>query len=246
MKNSIKNMFKRNKNISKIMTREELLKSISSNGLFGVETENIDDIKMVLMKSKNIDDIFKFAKNNNIDTVFFEYYYYDKEYFKIELEKYEEQYPEEIINIMKKDIIEYNNKIDKIDFETPIKLLVYCIYNGYSIAIEQEDEWGEIHKESIVSGENEMEIIFAKYQEKLEDYLDKKDEEKKEQLEKLKQIIFADEQFQRSTNKQLRYAYIGDFLNHNSKYLQLFGQHGYEAYKWIEIIWREYKDIKNK
>lgn len=244
MKKSIKSIFKKTNNKSEIINREELLKLINDNGLYGIETENNSDIKQILMKSGKIDDIVKFAKDNNINTIFFEYYYYNKEYFKIELEKFEEEYPEEIINIMKNDIIEYNNKIDKIDFETPIKLLVYCIYNGYSIAIEQKDEWGEGYKESIVSGEEQMKIFFEKHQERLENYITEKEKQKETELERLKQIIFKDEQFQRSTNKELRYAYINAFLKKNSKYLQLFGDHGIGAYRWIETIWREYKYMK--
>ena len=244
MKKSIKSIFKKTNNKGEIINREELLKLINDNGLYGIETENNSDIKQILMKSGEIDDIVKFAKDNNINTIFFEYYYYNKEYFKIELEKFEEEYPEEIINIMKNDIIEYNNKIDKIDFETPIKLLVYCIYNGYSIAIEQKDEWGEGYKESIVSGEEQMKIFFEKHQERLENYITEKEKQKETELERLKQIIFKDEQFQRSTNKELRYAYINAFLKKNSKYLQLFGNHGIGAYRWIETIWREYKYMK--
>ena len=244
MKKSIKSIFKKTNNKSEIINREELLKLINDNGLYGIETENNSDIKQILMKSGKIDDIVKFAKDNNINTIFFEYYYYNKEYFKIELEKFEEEYPEEIINIMKNDIIEYNNKIDKIDFETPIKLLVYCFYNGYSIAIEQKDEWGEGYKESIVSGEEQMKIFFEKHQERLENYITEKEKQKETELERLKQIIFKDEQFQRSTNKELRYAYINAFLKKNSKYLQLFGDHGIGAYRWIETIWREYKYMK--
>ena len=244
MINEIKSMFKKNNYRSEITNREKLLKIINDNGLYGIETENSSDIKQILMKSRNIDDILKFAKENNINTIFFEYYYYNKDYFKIELEKYEEEYPEEIINIIKKDIIEYNNKIDKIDFETPIKLLVYCLYNGYSVAIEQRDEWGECYKEDIVSGEDEMEIIFETYQNRLEAYITEKEKQKEIELENLKEIIFDDEQFQRSTNKELRYAYINTFLKKNCKYLYLFGEHGTGAYRWIETIWREYKDMK--
>ena len=244
MKNGIKSIFKKNENKSEITNREKLIKIINDNGFYGIETESNSDIKLILIKSGKIDDIIKFAKESNINTIFFEYYYYDKDYFKIELEKYEEEYPEEIINIMKNDIIEYNNKIDKIDFETPIRLLIYCLYNGYSVAIEQKNEWGEGYKESIVSGEEQMENFFQKYQDKLENYINEKEKQKEVELEKLKEIIFDDEQFQRSTNKELRYAYINTFLKKNPQYFQLFGEHGIGAYRWIETIWREYKDMK--
>ena len=246
MKNNIKSIFKRNKNESEIINKEELLKIINDNGLCGIETENNSNIKQIMIKSGKIDELFKFAKENNINTIFFEYYYYNKDYFKIELEKYEEEYPEEVINIMKNDIIEYNNKIDKIDFETPIKLLVYCIYTGYSIEIERNDKWGEGFKEDIVSGEEKMKKLFEKYQERLDDYIAEKEKQKEMELEKLKQIIFGDEQFQRATNKELRYTYINSFLKKNSKYLPLFGDYGIGAYRWIETIWREYKEVKRR
>lgn len=248
MKNNIKSIFKKNNNIqNEIMNREKLIKTIRDNGFYGIETENNSDMNQIMIKSRKIDDIFKFAKENNINTIFFEYYYYDKEYFKIKLEEIEEEYPEEIINIVKNDIIKYNNKIDKIDFDTPITLLVYCIYNGYSIVIEQKNEWGECYKESIVSGEEQMENLLLKYQDKLEDYITEKEKQKEKELEGLKQVIFEDEQFQRSTNKELRYAYINNFFKQHPEYWQLFGEHGIGAYRWIETIWREYKERqKNK
>lgn len=241
----MKNIFKNNSNISKIVTREGLLKNITDNGLYGIETNGNSNTKQILMKSNKLEDIFKFAKANNINTIFFEYYYYDKEYFKISLEELDNKYPEEVVNILKDDIVEYNNEIDKINFETPIKLLIYCVYNGYLISIEQKDEWGENYKEDIVSGEEKMQSLFEKYQEDLENYLSEKEKQNEIEREKLKQIVFNDVQFQRATNQKLRYAYINNFLKKNHKYWQLFGEHGIEAYRWIETIWREYKDNKN-
>lgn len=241
----MKNIFKNNSNISKIVTREELLKNITDNGLYGIETNGNSNTKQILMKSNKLDDIFKFAKANNISTIFFEYYYYDKAYFKINLEELDNKYPEEVVNILKDDIVGYNNEIDKINFETPIKLLIYCAYNGYLISIEQEDEWGENYKKDIVSGEEKMQSLFEKYQADLENYLSEKEKQNEIEREKLKQIVFNDVQFQRATNQKLRYAYINTFLKKNPKYWRLFGEHGIEAYRWIEAIWREYKDKKN-
>ena len=191
----MKNIFKNNSSISKLITREELLKTIIDNELQGIETEGNLDRKQILMKSKKLDDIFKFAKVNNIKTIFFEYHYYDKEYFKINLEELDNKYPEEIVNILKDDIVGYNNEIDKINFETPIKLLIYCIYNGCLISIEQKDEWGENYKKDIVSGEEKMQSLFEKYQEDLENYLDEKEKQNEIELEKLKQIVFNYIQF---------------------------------------------------
>ena len=241
----MKNIFKNNSNISKIVNREELLKSITDNGLYGIETDGNSDRKQILLKSKKLEDIFKFAKRNDIDTIFFEYYYYDKDYFKINLEELEDKYPKEIVNILKNDIMKYNDKIDKINFETPVKVLIYCIYNGYLISIEQRDEWGKIYKQDILSGEEKTQEIFEKYQEELENYLDERERQNELELEKLKQTVFDDIQFQRATNKKLRYSYINNFLKKNSQCYPLFGEHGLGAYNWIEVIWREYKENKN-
>lgn len=248
MKNSIKDIFRKSKSKIEIVNREELIKMIDDNRLCGIETENNhkeNEKNQVIMKSKDINTIFKFAKENNIHTIFFQYYYYDKEYFKIDLVELEKEYPKEILNIMEKDIIDYNNKVDKIDFETPIMLKIYCLYNGFSITLEMKEEWGETYKEDIVSGVKQMEILFEKYQKRLENYINEQEELREVELEKLKQIIFKDEKFQISTNKELRYAYINNFLKKNSKYWNLFGEHGTEVYRWIETIWREYKEKRN-
>lgn len=251
MKNNIKNIFVKNIARGKIINREELVKRINSNGLLGIEIENNskeDNRSQIFMKSKNIDDIFKFAKENNIHTIFFEYYYYNKEYFKIDLEELEEKYLDEILNIMKNDVIEYNNKVNKINFETPAMLTVYCIYNGCLITVRLENEWGEIYKKEIISGVQQMEILFEKHQKRLEEYIQEKEEQRELELEKLKRIIFNDEKFQKSTNKDLRTTYIRDFLKKNPNYKDLFNYgNGYDwnSYKWIDKIWKEYKE-KNK
>lgn len=247
----MRNIFRKSNTKSKIINREELLEVIDSNGLYGVEIENSskeDTQNQLFMKSKKLEDIFKFANENDIHTIFFEYYYYNKEYFKIDLEELEEKYQEEILNIMKMDVVDYNNKVDKINFETPVMLTVYCIYNGGLIGIKIEDEWGEIYKKDIVSGVQQMEIFFEKHQKRLEAYIEEKEEQRELELEDLKHIIFNDEEFQKSTNKDLRTAYIRSFLKKNSRYKELFNYgNGYDwnSYKWIDKIWKEYKE-KNK
>ena len=50
MKNNIKSIFKRNKNESEIINKEELLKIINDNGLCGIETENNSNIKQIMIK----------------------------------------------------------------------------------------------------------------------------------------------------------------------------------------------------
>lgn len=244
----MKNIFKKNKIKSEIVSRETLEKMIKDNGFYGLEVENSfedDVINKITMKSQNINDIFKFAKENDIHTIFYGYYYYDKEFYTIDLKNLEEKYDKEVVDMMKRDVIEYNKKVNSIDFEKPIILVVYCIYNGCSITVELYDEW--IEKEDILAGHEKMDLIFEQNQEKLESYIDKKAKQRDIELENLKQIIFQDEQFKKSTNKNLRTDYIYKFLEKNPNYSELFNYENgvrFNAYKWIDIIWREYKDNK--
>lgn len=244
----MKNIFKKNKIKSEIVSRETLEKMIKDNGFYGLEVENSfedDVINKITMKSQNINDIFKFAKENDIHTIFYGYYYYDKEFYTIDLKNLEEKYDKEVVDMMKRDVIEYNKKVNSIDFEKPIILVVYCIYNGCSITVELYDEW--IEKEDILAGHEKMDLIFEQNQEKLESYIDKKAKQRDIELENLKQIIFQDEQFKKSTNKNLRTDYIYKFLEKNPNYSELFNYGNgvrFNAYKWIDIIWREYKDNK--
>lgn len=244
----MKNIFKRNKIESEIVSREALVKMIEDSGFYGIEVENSfedDVINKITMKSKDINDIFKFARENDLHTIFYGYYYYDKDFYTIDLKKFEEKYDREVVDMMKKDVIEYNKKVNSIDFEKPIILVVYCIYNGCSITVELYDEW--IEKENILAGHEKMDLIFEQNQEKLESYIDKKEKQRDIELENLKQIIFQDEQFKKSTNKNLRTDYIYKFLEKNPDYSELFNYGNgvrFNAYKWIDIIWREYKDNK--
>ncbi len=70
----MRNIFRKSNTKSKIINREELLEVIDSNGLYGVEIENSskeDTQNQLFMKSKKLEDIFKFANENDIHTIFF-------------------------------------------------------------------------------------------------------------------------------------------------------------------------------
>ena len=243
-------IFENNKLHKKIINKDELMQLIKTNGLYGIEvtTYSDEDLKNeIFIKSNNIDDILQFAKENNIHTIFFEYFYYSPDFFKINLENLEKKYPKEVLNILKNDVNDYNKEVDNINFEIPFILNIYCLYNGYSIMIEQT-RFEELYAENITQfGEQQLEIILEKNQEAINHYLDKQENQRELNLEKLKQNIFNDEEFQRSTNKDLRTAYIKDYLNKNPEYIELFDyDNGYKwnSYKWIDKIWKEYKERK--
>lgn len=87
----MKNIFKRNKIESEIVSREALVKMIEDSGFYGIEVENSfedDVINKITMKSKDINDIFKFARENDLHTIFYGYYYYDKDFYTIDLKKF--------------------------------------------------------------------------------------------------------------------------------------------------------------
>ena len=112
----------------------------------------------------------------------------------------------------------------------------------------EQTRFEELYAENITQfGEQQLEIILEKNQEAINHYLDKQENQRELNLEKLKQNIFNDEEFQRSTNKDLRTAYIKDYLNKNPEYIELFDyDNGYKwnSYKWIDKIWKEYKERK--
>ncbi|WP_010240367.1 hypothetical protein [Clostridium arbusti] len=123
-------------------TEDELLKYAKELDIdcVNVSYENENKNKILYLKMRDIFGVIDFAKKKGIDTIFYEYIPFEQESFKI----YEEtidylNYNSDEYNFIKDKIEAYNDSIDEEDFDKPITLNGYCIYQGQMIGVIEID-----------------------------------------------------------------------------------------------------------
>lgn len=246
----------------------EKINMISEDKLLELlEAENINAFKIISefeyrafiwLQSESIEELIKFAKCNNINSIFYDYIYYYKEDYKFDLEEVELCVDEDIFKLIKKDIIAYNKKVDKIDFSKEKGVHIYVVYQGQKIGILLLDNWMEELEDEILETKDKLKIFMEKYEDKL---FEKKQREE-EELDRLKvefeDFLLNDEEFLSCTNQKMRTYYmdkkIGDM--EYSMYMKPFvttdnimGRpmvNRSVLWIFIESVWRKYKAIEKE
>lgn len=202
----------------------------------------------------DIDSFMKFVNEQKINTIF-THEYFDNPYEYIITDDIIEKtigryFASEMKDIIINDIDKHNRCILKIDFDRPFAIVIACIYEGQYCFVYMEDDNTSIEKLLVDPTEKLQEII-----EKNEKNIQKREEKKKQILEKLKielrHIIINDEKFLLCTNKHLRKVYIKELFdkrldkhfNPLKDYWTTDAPIGVfrEAIDFIEIIWKEIK-----
>ncbi len=113
-----------------------------------------------------LEEYLAFLKDANINIVFYNKCYVDKEDYIIEEDMYEddlEDYPKDIQKEIVKKIEEYNKSVEKIDFEMPAEINLFAIYEGaYFKYVDEENSIAELLEELDVPG-NKIFDIFEEY-----------------------------------------------------------------------------------
>lgn len=227
-----------------------------------LEEENINAFKVISefnhkefiwLQSESIEELIKFAKCNNINSIFYDYVYYDKEDYIFDLEEVELSVGEDIFKLIKKDIIEYNEKVDKIDFSKEKGVNIYVIYQGQKVGILLLDYWMEELEDEILETEEQLKVFMEKYEDKLFEKK-KREEERLDRLKvELEKILLNDEEFLSCTNQKMRTHYMDKMLDDGryNIYMKAFvTEHSItgrlmvsKSHLWIfiESVWRKYK-----
>ena len=155
----------------------------------------------------------------------------------------------EILSIFQKEFYSYNQKIENINFNEPISLRIYCMYQDMMLTVEKFDYY--YIEQELCSPEETCRSIILNYEEEIKQQDNKIWENIQQERKKLKEMILSDEEFHRCTNKTLRKTYGNKIIKNNSKYKKLFLNNGHGWYDvpiddYIELLWREYKEICNK
>lgn len=235
-----------------MIQQEELIKKIEEEGLNAYEvrqTPKINDNTIVL---KEISDIIRFCKINDIKNLFFNYIYLDKDEYIID-DELQQDIEKDIYKLIKKEIKEHNKRVEAIDFTRPVMLNISTIFQNNLVCILESDYWYE--DINLLNAEETIEYLQENYEYILEE---KKIEEQENRFllkNELREYMLNDDMFKICTNKDLRKNYAQTIIKDKkmNKYLKAFISEAssslinQEVFMFVEVVWAEYKNfIKNK
>lgn len=151
-----------------MIVEDELLQIIEQEGLYGFKVDfDLDIESFFLLRIDTIDELIRFAKVNNINSIFYDYFYFDKYVYLIDLDEAEYVLDESIYKLIKEEIIKHNEKIEKINFGIPRAVAIFVLYQGRKIGLIHTDNW--IEKEDILEADEQLEYWEQKHEHIIED-----------------------------------------------------------------------------
>ncbi len=238
-----------------MITEYKLLEVLGKEKIYSFKTDvDLDYKNFILLQSESLEELIKFVKLNNINTLFYDYIYYSKDSYKFDLEEVELDIDETIFKLIKKDLISHNKKIDNIDFSKPRLVVIYAIYQGQKVGIIILNSWLE-DEEEILEIDEQLEYFMEKY----EDVLYEKRQEHEAEFDALRkefgEFLLNDDEFLCCTNQSLRRHYMQTVFDKDgaNKYKPAFmmtnriGSSLVDTsllWIYIESVWRKYKQKK--
>ncbi|MTI47852.1 MAG: hypothetical protein FH761_08425 [Firmicutes bacterium] len=226
-------------------TEDELLELFKNANLDSYKVSADTNVTNA-MKLMTIENLIEFSCKQNIDTIFYNYTFINEDVLSItEDVKSNLRLDEDILSILQDKFDEYNDSLLELDFDKPVYLNVYCIYQGVIFCVQEEDYWFE--KQGFGMPEEVCLKLYTKY---FEDIVTEK--ENKEQMiskarNELREKILSDEEFHKCTNIHSRRMYANKMFKNNENNQKLFycengGLYDISINTFIEYVWREYKN----
>ena len=234
-----------------MIREDELLELFEKENIKAIKAmTDLDYKKFVLLQSESVEELIEFAKDNSINTIFYEYIYYHEGDYKFDLEEVKLDVDRDIFKIIKKDIISHNKKVENLDFSKARVFNTYLIYQGQKIGILVYDSWIKELDYEILKTEDQLEKIMEKYEDKLFEIVQKE----RAILDKIKiefeDILINDEEFLCCTNQKMRSYYMNNIIDNKKykEYTSLFMRGMYidrnSLWVFIESVWKKYKVIE--
>lgn len=219
-----------------IITIEHLKKKIKNYNLIPLEASVLKISDQVYLAMDNIDEFLKFASDSKFEFVYYYYTYYNSEEYIIPQDWYSD-YSKEFKTV----VFQYNQQIESSNFGSPRSLTLFVLQNGTFVGVELYNPW--IEDQGIMVAEEAIEVIDENFHE-----VKKTKEQKKEDEDKLRTIIFNDPEFRYCKNQELRYWYLVELLERQDmnqfKYLvEPYGiPHRGKVKMFMDKTWELYKE----
>lgn len=232
-----------------MISEEKFIELMEQNKLnyFKVETD-LDELEGMTLSLFNADinELLRFIKLNNINNVFYTYFYYNEYQYKLNPYEISQYIDSEVYSQIEEEIIEYNKSTKLIDFSRPLSVYMFAIYQGRYISIHDVDLW--LDELGIVPAEEKISNLLEKCENIIVDIKDKL-------IEEFKQYLINDDEFKVCTNQPMRIEYINTLIRKTDyrKYQHIFITNERiggpqidksKIFTFSQKVWQEYKSQK--
>ena len=231
------------------MKTEELINSLQEENFTVYRTNLRAEIINHGVEFVQFGDFLHFAHDAKVSSIFLHEMFDSIDEYYISEESIERYY-DYAEKIVRKEVEKYNNNLWKIDFDSPVMIIIAYLVEGAFFYTVFDNELS-LDGEPLVPAKEKLQEIIDKHYDEI---LIKREETEQEIIRlktKLKQEVLLDDEFYKCTNKHLRYSYMsnlyrqklkGDFAK-LKKYWESPGLAAFtkDAEDFIELVWREYK-----
>ena len=188
----------------------EICKIIQDAHLRAFKTDDTPH-NAIILSSTDISSLIDYANYNKINSIFYNYVYIEKEDY--DPQAFSDLNDNDLLKIAKTDIARYKRQVGEFDFNKPLQLNVYCIYNGFAIMMC----FNEKAYNYLVPVCEYIDMLKQNYAEQLCIIREERQKQQINEIENLRNelssIILSDPQFKTYTNQRMRRTYIREFLN---------------------------------
>jgi len=219
--------------------------------LFSTYTESDDlDNNIIEIGDGLIDELIEFLVANNIKTLQYMIKYTGLDAFLImEDDVRDLKIPDDLQDEIWNEIIEYNEKLEKINFDRPYSITIYCLHESCFFGIRDYDLW--FQDEEVQFPSDKLEELLSDYKLRIEEKK-KKDKKQLEVLkEEFKSVLLNDANFLKCSNKKLRDNYVQKAFEKPEfeKYIKVFDPRDRKfqtvyAKAYVDLFWSEYRNLK--
>lgn len=221
-----------------------LRKLLKEKGLTVLKCKNVPS-NSIQLETSDIQVLLNYMANNQIGNIFYCYHFINKDAYNFSNVNISKD--NDLLKIAQKDICEYNNKIESLDFSQPAVLELFCLHNGIAINIQIIDSW----LNDVISAREYLSQLEQKYAHELADIKSYRNMERENVLEELRAILLEKSDFELCTNQNLRREFMRKFLSQkeNEKYRQAFiKDDGYlnsnEVANFADLVYSVLKKLK--
>ena len=229
----------------KVEVGESILEYISLKERFcGVKLLPVYDKKSdCIFLLCTLTEFIAFCKENGITNVFYQYEYYEEDDYIVKDDLIEEETESrEEYDYCMKWASTINAKLQKIDFNKPMRLILSCIYQSQVMKWIAEDEWLPDEYEK---AEEALESFRIEHSEEIEHLSGFNKEELKAELTSK---MLSDPHFRTASNRLMRSAYCAKFIEkeENQIFNYAFDDHKdymlkYNISTFIDTLYSQYK-----
>lgn len=201
-------------------------------------------------------DVFlQLIEEMGVKYVFYTLQYYEEGECKISEEYLDWEYLRNEMDISPKillrfsdEINEYNQKLAQVDFDIPTEITMYCIHDDIAFRSYVDNRSQMLAGEPLMNNDDKLLEIARCRMEDIKDVIQEEQQEIEDLRNELKEIILEDPEFEKCTNKDIRYRYLMRlYTKLDERFEPLIGYdaHNKNMYRldsvFIDEVWNEFR-----